>query len=114
MLNKHKHSGYHSLPPRLLKLGNDALIPPITAMVNMYFQQCLFPNCLENAELYPIFKKDDPIDNTNFRPASILVCFPKIVEKSYSDQLLDFCNKVLSKFLAAFRKGYSCDTVLIK
>ena len=30
------------------------------------------------------------------------------------DQLLDFFNKVVSKFLSAFRKGYSCETVLIK
>ena len=58
--------------------------------------------------------KEDSMNKTNFRPVSILVCFSKIFEKLYCDQLLDFFNKVVSKFLSAFRKGYSCETVLIK
>ena len=113
-LNERKSSGYDSLPPNLLKLGKDALAPPITTLVNMSFQQCLFPNCLKNAEVSPVFKKDDSMNKTNFRPVSILVCFSQIFEKLYCDQLLNFFNKVVSKFLSAFRKGYSCETVLIK
>ena len=80
----------------------------------MFIQRCIFPNCLRNAELSPVFKKDDSMNKTNFRPVSILVCFSKVFEKLYCDQLLDFFNKVVSKFLSAFRKGYSCETVLIK
>ena len=113
-LNERKPSGYDSLPPKLLKLGKDALTPPITTLVNMSIQQYIFPNCLKNAELSPVFKKDDSMNKTNFRPVSILVCFSKVFEKLYCDQLLDFFNKVVSKFLSAFRKGYSCETVLIK
>ena len=113
-LNERKPSGYDSLPPKLLKPGKDALTPPITTLVNMSIQQCVFPNCLKNAELSPVFKKDDSMNKTNFRPVSILVCFSKIFEELYCDQLLDFFNKVVSKFLSAFRKGYSCETVLIK
>ena len=105
-LNERMSSGYDSLPPKLLKLGKDALAPPIATLVNMSIQQCLFPNCLKNAELSPVFKKDDSMNKTNFRPVSILVCFSKIFEKLYCDQLLDFFNKVaVSKFLSAFRKG---------
>ena len=90
-LNDRKSSGYDSLPPKLLKLGKDALAPPITTLVNMSFQQCLFQNCLTNAELSPVFKKDDSLNKTNFRPVSILVCFSKIFEKLYCDQLLELC-----------------------
>ena len=113
-LNERKPSGYDLLPPKLLKLGKDALTPPITTLVNMSFQQCIFPNCLKNAELSPVFKKDDSMNKTNFRPVSILVCFSKVFEKLYCDQLLDFFNKVVSKFLSASRNGYSCETVLIE
>ena len=74
-LNERKPSGYDSLPP------------------NMSIQQCIFPNCLKNAELSPVFKKDDSMNKTNFRPVSILVCFSKVFEKLYCDQLLDFFNK---------------------
>ena len=111
--NERKCSGCDSLPPKLSKLGKDALAPTITTLVNMAFQQCLFPKCLKNAELSPVFKKDDSMNKTNFRPVSILVCFPKIFQKLFCDQLLDFFNKVVSKFLSAFRKVYSCETVLI-
>ena len=62
-LNERKLSGYISLPPKLLKLGKDALAPSITSLVNMSFQQCLFPNFLKSAKLSPIFKKDDFIIN---------------------------------------------------
>ena len=80
---------------------------------------CLFNNgCFRNVwkmqNSPPVFKKDDFVNKTNFRPVSILVCFSKFFEKLYCDQLLDFFNKVVSKFLSAFRKGYSCETVLIK
>ena len=51
------------------------------------------------------------MNKTNLRPVSILACFIKICEKLYCDQLLDSFNKVVSKFLSAFRKGYSCETV---
>ena len=113
-LNERKPSGYDYLPPKLLQLGYDALTPPITTLVNMSIQQCIFPNCLKNAKLSPVFKKDDSMNKTNFRPVSIMVCFSKVFVKLYCDQLLDFFNKVVSKFLSAFRKGYSCETVLIK
>ena len=76
-LNERKLSGYISLPPKLLKLGKDALAPSITSLVNMSFQQCLFPNFLKSAKLSPVFKKDDFINKTNFRPIRILVCFSK-------------------------------------
>ena len=92
-LNERKPPGYDSLPPKLLKLGKDALTLPITTLVNMSIQQCIFPNCLKNAELSSVFKKDDSMNKTNFRPVSILVCFSKVFEKLYCDQLLDFVNK---------------------
>ena len=59
------------------------MAPPIITLVNMSFQQCLFLNCLKNALLSPVFKKDDSMNKTNFRPVSILVCFSKIFEKLY-------------------------------
>ena len=61
-LNERKQSSYDSLQPKLLKLEKDALTPPITPLVNMPIQQCLFPNCLKNAKLSPVFKKDDSMN----------------------------------------------------
>ena len=41
-LNERKPSGYDSLPPKLLKLGKDALTPHITTLVNMSIQQNVY------------------------------------------------------------------------
>ena len=78
--HERKPSGYCSLPPKLLQLGKHALTPPITTLANMSIQQCLFPNRLKNVELYPVFKKDDSMIKTNFKPLGFLVCFSKIFE----------------------------------
>ena len=43
-----------------------------------------------NAELSPVFKKDDSMNKMNLRHVSILACFSKNFEKLYGDQLLDF------------------------
>ena len=49
-----------------------------------------------------------------FRPVSILPCISKIMESIYCDQLREFFDDILSDYLAAFRKGYSCEAVLIR
>ena len=42
-----------------------------------FINACQFPNCLKNAELSPVFKKEDSVSKTNFRPVSILIWFTK-------------------------------------
>ena len=45
---------------------------------------------------------------------SILVCISKIFERVYSKQMTDFFDAILSISLSAFRKSYSCETVLVR
>ena len=71
-----------------------------------------FPDALKDAELAPVFKRDDNLNN--FRPIGILPCVSKIFERVYNDQMVEYFCKVISKFLAAFRKGYSCETTVLK
>ena len=52
------------------------------------------------------------MNKTNFRSVSFVICFSKMFEKLHCDHLLDFFNTFVSK--SAFRKGYSCETALIK
>merc|ERR1711942_94839 len=54
------------------------------------------------------------MNKTNFRPVSILACISKIFERVYSDQMMEFFHDILSIALSAFRKSYSCETVLIR
>ena len=112
-INERKSAGYDQIPARVIKLSKDALVSPITSLINMSFEQSLFPDSLKMAELAPVFKKDDKMNKNNFRPVSVLPCISKVFEHVYCNQMMMFFNEILSKFLAAFRKGYNCETVLV-
>ena len=50
----------------------------------------------------------------HYRPVTSLDGFSKIFEKCYLNQLLDHVNKILSKYISAYRKGHSYQNVLMK
>ena len=74
----------------------------------------MFPNSLKQAQVIPIFKKKDPLDKQNYRPVSILPTISKLYERTIHDQLTEFFNNVFSPFLAAFKKGFGCQTTLLR
>ena len=55
-----------------------------------------FPDELELADIVPVFKKEDQIDKTNYRPVSLLPLILKIFEKVLYQQIEDFANKISS------------------
>ena len=44
----------------------------LTQCINKSFASGEFPDCLKQANVLPIFKKDDPLDKEHARPVSIL------------------------------------------
>ena len=113
-LNPKKSTGSDALPPRLVRLSSNYISSTITNIVNQSLETGIFPDSLKEAEVSPLFKKDDNMDKRNFRPVSILACISKVFERVYNDQMIAFFEEMLSAFLSAFRKKYSCETVLIK
>ena len=51
---------------------------------------------------------------TMYRPLSICTSFSKILERYNLNSMLEYTNKILSKHISAYRKGYSCQQVLLK
>ena len=109
-----KSTGVDTIPPRLVKISAPIIGQPLTKLINTSIASGIFPDILKNAEVSPLHKKDDNTNKHNFRPVSILTCIKKIFERVYCDQMVDFSNEILSNMLCAFRKQYSCETVLIK
>ena len=66
------------------------------------------------AELCPQFKNDDNMKRENYRPVSVLTAFSKIYESLLNDQLIEYFYELFNVFLCAFRKNYSCQSLLIK
>jgi hypothetical protein len=62
----------------------------------MSIDQSVFPDKLKKAQVTPLYKKNDPLLKTNYRPVSVLCICSKIFEKILEQQL----SKKLLKGLA--------------
>ena len=69
---------------------------------------------MKRGELSPVYKKSDNLIKNNFRPVSVLTTISKVYESVMNDQMYDFFNLIFESLLAAFRKGYSCQSLLVK
>ena len=97
----------------IIKLANKKICKDLANCINECIKQNKFPNELKIADITPIFKKEDPLDKTNYRPLSILPTVANIFERILFNQVQRFSNKFLSPLLCAFRTGYSTQYALI-
>ena len=50
----------------------------ITACINKAIESGNFPDRLKMANVIPVFKKEDPLDKSNYRPVNILPLLSKV------------------------------------
>ena len=93
--------------------GASVLVAPVAPLINTFINNGCVPAEWKLAEIGPIFKRDDEFDKSKYRPVSILVLLDKVFERCVQKQLVHYFNPYLSKFLSAYRKGYSCESVLL-
>ena len=113
-LQTKKATGVDGISAKILKSCSNTIAQPITNLINFSFDSNIFPNSLKQAQVIPIFKKKDPLDKQNYRPVSILPTISKLYERTIHDQLTEFFDNIFSPFLAAFRKGFGCQTTLLR
>lgn len=113
-LNIKKSTGYDGLSPKLMKIAADALVPQMTKMINEVIDECSFPEILKLAEISPIFKKDDALDKTKYRPVSVLTCVSKIFERVLNEQFGNHFYAVFAQCLSAYRKNHDTQAVLLR
>jgi len=113
-LKTKKACGYDMLPAKLLKTASNVLSISLTPIINNSLNSSTFPSILKPAEVSPVFKKNDNMIKTNYRPISILTAFSKIFEGIICDQMMSYFDNILSNLLSAYRKKYNCSNVLIR
>ena len=69
--------------------------------------KCTFPSTLKQADITPVYKKEERTDKGNYRPVGILPSVSKLFEQTLHDQISYYIDKHLSPNLCGFRKGYS-------
>ena len=108
-MKTNKASGLNSIPTRILKLFKKEFSKRISDIINLSFNQSVFPNLLKIANVILIHKKGDKLDCNNYRPVSLLSNISKIFEKFMHNRLTNFLliNKLLFSHQFGFRNGYS-------
>ena len=109
-----KGPGYDCIPGKLIRLVHEVLSPHFTYILNQCITRSVFPSNMKNAELSPLYKREDQLNKVNYRPVSLLTVISKIYESVMFDQVRDYFGSIFEDLLCAFRKKYSCQSTLIK
>ena len=113
-LDPKKATGVDNISAKILKSCVSSVSGTISNLINATYESSKFPSGLKGAQVVPLFKKKDPLNKENFRPVSLLPVISKIYERSMHEQLSDHLNASFHPFLAAFRKGFGCQSTLLR
>ena len=83
-----------------------SVVKGLTKCINKSIETGYFPDSLKLANVAPVFKKEDPLDKSNYRPLSILPLLSKVYEKVIYNQLSDYSDSFLNNILSDFRKAH--------
>ena len=73
-----------------------------------------FPDSLKMANVTPVFKKEDPLDKSNYRPVSTLPLLSNVYERVIYNQLSEYSDNFFNEILCGFRKAHTTQHALFK
>ena len=88
-LKGNKATGPDNIAPRLLKLAEETIALPLTALFALSLKWGTVYTEWKTAKLTAVYKKDDDTDRGNYRPLSILSVPSKIMESCINDIIVD-------------------------
>ncbi len=94
------------------------MLDPLTTAINKLFSTGILPDCVEVAQVVPVFKQGDRAKLTTYRPIAILPSILKILERVIHKRLFAYLTST-SKYLLykcqyGFRKGHSTNQAIIQ
>ena len=100
---------YTDTETKFIKISKSIISPFLCKLINNCLSKGVYPNCLKNAEVFPIFKKGDRRKASNYRPISILSQFDKILEKLIHSCIINFIenNDLFCENQFGFQKNSS-------
>ena len=82
--------GIDSISNKLLKEVKEAIVIPLTKIINQMLITGVFSNLLKNSKVIPLYKKHDNTNMSNYRPIALLPSISKIFEKVILLQLTKY------------------------
>ena len=100
-------AGWDEFKPKVIKSIKNSVKIPLTHISNLSFTSGVFPKELNIANVVLIFKADDEMVFTNYRPMSVLPVFSKLLERLMYNRLIDYINEnhILYEYQFGFKQG---------
>ena len=113
---KSKSSGIDDINISTILLFLPRISTVLTHIINISFERNKFPERWKKAIITPIPKCEIPLQESDFRPISLLPTFSKILEKSANVQIVAYLQKhcLLDPYQSAYKKNHSTNTALLK
>ena len=110
-----KATGPDLINNRLLKELAESLSLPLCELFNFSLAKGKFPSIWKQANVTPVFKKNDPSCPSNYRPISLLSAAGKVLEKIVFKYLLNFFrdHQVITTLQSGFIPGDSTVNQLV-
>ena len=108
-----KWAAYDGIQDTFLKMGGENLATSLCFHFNGCIDSCTFPTNMKMAEICPVYKKLDNLSKEDYRSVNLLIVFSKSFERLITEQLTNYFEAILSPLLSAYRKGYSCQYVIL-
>ena len=106
--------GYDSISPRMLRLASSGISDSLKKLFNECIRKGEWPEAWKKGEWNPVHKKDDRLDERNYRPITLLSTVDKVFESMMSIQVNNDFESKLDSCISAYRKKHSCETTLLR
>ena len=99
----------------MIKIAKFEIADILTLAFNKSIGNGEFPQILKHSKIIPIFKADNKMLASNYRPISLLPIIGKILEKLMHSRLMSFFNKyeIINRNQYGFQKGKSTEHAII-
>ena len=110
-----KALGHDNISPLFLKTARDIVAPFLQVFIDFSFKNGIFLDNCKTAKIFPLHKKGDVNNPSNFRPISILSCASKIYEQVLYNRLVKFLDKhnVITPTQYGFQKRISTTHMIL-
>ena len=108
-----KATTHKNIPPKVLKTSAMVTAETLQQLFNQALTTGEFPSNLKNAKVTSVFKKNNPLNKENYRPASVLPIISKVFEKLMQNQINLRTKSFLSYYLCGYRKDFNAQHTLI-
>ena len=108
-------TGPDLIPVKFIKPVAKYITSPLTHIINSFIKTNSFSDVWKLARISPIPKTDNPVNEHDMRPISILPALSTVYERLVHHQVIEYINSrdLLKDNISGFRKGHSTTTALL-